>query len=126
MGEEETDPVKEGEKEKKIAEKTEEEETKEVTKEEIEAPAAPTEAPTEAPAVTKLYSKALAKAKAWRPRRQAERATFGSLTTLGGVVAGCVLLAVAVGGFALGVRRQRVLTVNSDETELLDTENQAE
>merc|ERR1712139_343162 len=53
-------------------------------------------------------------------RAQSQAPTFGSLTTLGGVVASCVLLAVAVGGYALGVRKQHAGITNSDEKELLD------
>merc|ERR1711959_785269 len=42
-------------------------------------------------------------------RAQRKAPIFGSLTTVGGVVASCVLLAVAAGGYALGVRKQHAV-----------------
>lgn len=73
-----------------------------------------------------LYSKS------WHmPTRDASLATFGSLTMLGGIFAGCTLLLVAAAGYVFGVRRQRAAMTSYDENELLqadeaDTENRVE
>merc|ERR1711959_159835 len=74
--------------------------------------------------ITKLYVKMKIKQSIEKKfqmnkaRRQAP--TFGTLTTLGGVVASCVLLAVAAGGYAFGVHRQRKAMTNNNEEELLE------
>merc|ERR1712181_98766 len=53
-------------------------------------------------------------------RRQA--AIFGSLTMLGGAIAGCTLLAVAAAGYALSKRKPSA--DNSDEQELIQRANE--
>eukprot|EP00747_Dinoflagellata_sp_TGD_P187500 gnl/TRDRNA2_/TRDRNA2_45202_c0_seq1.p1 gnl/TRDRNA2_/TRDRNA2_45202_c0~~gnl/TRDRNA2_/TRDRNA2_45202_c0_seq1.p1 ORF type:complete len:192 (+),score=38.20 gnl/TRDRNA2_/TRDRNA2_45202_c0_seq1:45-620(+) len=52
----------------------------------------------------------------WRPQT-----TYGSLTLLGGLLGGCVLVAAAVSAYALGARRQHAVMTNRDD-ELLAVE----
>eukprot|EP00747_Dinoflagellata_sp_TGD_P194055 gnl/TRDRNA2_/TRDRNA2_61030_c0_seq1.p1 gnl/TRDRNA2_/TRDRNA2_61030_c0~~gnl/TRDRNA2_/TRDRNA2_61030_c0_seq1.p1 ORF type:complete len:160 (-),score=51.38 gnl/TRDRNA2_/TRDRNA2_61030_c0_seq1:192-671(-) len=75
---------------------------------------------------SKIRKSMKAKFNAKRARGQAP--TFGTLTALAGVVGSCVLLAVAAGGYAFGVHRQRTAITNYDEKELLEMgdENQVE
>merc|ERR1712146_548202 len=70
---------------------------------------------------TKLYAKLDIKKsiqmKFSMKQKSRPAAIFGSLTMLGGAIAGCILLAVAAAGYALSKRKPS--EDNSDEQELI-------
>ena len=75
---------------------------------------------------TKLYAKLDIKKsiqmKFSMKQKSRQAAIFGSLTMLGGAIAGCTLLAVAAAGYALGKRKPSA--DNSDELELIQRDNE--
>jgi len=64
---------------------------------------------------SRLYSASLRK-----PAGIDQPATLGSLTTAGGIAAGCAFIAVAMGAFALGARRRSPANVQHEELIPLD------